>query len=67
MILVCGASGLVGKELCKTLDCKQINYIGTYNKNKINKSNMYKIDFLNPNTIECFLIAHKITCCIFVL
>ena len=65
MILVCGASGLVGKELCKTLDCKQINYIGTYNKNKINKSNMYKIDFLNPNTIECFLIAHKITCCIF--
>ena len=34
MILVCGASGLVGKEMCNLLDEKNVNYIGTYNTNK---------------------------------
>jgi dTDP-4-dehydrorhamnose reductase len=65
MILICGASGLVGKEMCNFLDKKDINYIGTYNKNKINKSNMYQIDFANPKLLEDFLLFHKITCCIF--
>jgi dTDP-4-dehydrorhamnose reductase len=65
MILICGASGLVGKEMCNFLDKKDINYIGTYNKNKINKSNMYQIDFANPKLVEDFLLFHKITCCIF--
>jgi len=65
MILICGASGLVGKEMCNFLDKKDINYIGTYNKNKINKSNMYQIDFSKPNLLEDFLLFHKIKCCIF--
>ena len=65
MILICGASGLVGKEMCKLLDSKQINYIGTYNKNRIEKQNMYQVDFSNPKIVEDFLVLHKINCCIF--
>lgn len=65
MILICGASGLVGKELCNFLDNKNVSYIGTYNKNKINKPNMFQLDFSNPKTLEDFLLFHKITCCIF--
>ena len=65
MILICGSSGLVGKEMCKLLDEKQIEYIGTYNKNRIEKPNMYKIDFSDPKIVEEFLLLHKITCCIF--
>jgi dTDP-4-dehydrorhamnose reductase len=65
MILLCGASGLLGRELCKYFDNNNIEYIGTYNKNKINKPNMFKIDFSNVTELETFLIEHKITICIF--
>jgi dTDP-4-dehydrorhamnose reductase len=65
MILICGASGLVGKEMCNYLDSKQVNYIGTYNKNKIDKTNMFQIDFSNHDLLEKFILFHKITCCIF--
>ena len=65
MILICGASGLVGKEMCRLLDSKKIEYIGTYNKNRIEKQNMYQVDFSNPKIVEEFLVLHKITCCIF--
>lgn len=66
-ILICGASGLVGKELCKLLEKKKIIYYGTYNSNKIDKKNMFKIDFLNLNTIEKFLKSKEITCCVFLI
>ena len=65
MILICGASGLVGKEMCNYLDLKQVDYIGTYNKNKIDKTNMFQIDFSNHDLLEKFILFHKITCCIF--
>ena len=65
MILICGASGLVGKEMCRLLDTKNIEYIGTYNKNRIEKPNMYQIDFSNPKIVEDFLVLHKISHCIF--
>ena len=65
MILICGASGLVGKEMCRFLDNANIEYIGTYNKNKINKPNMFQVDFNNPTLLEEFLILHNINCCIF--
>ena len=65
MILVCGASGLVGKELCNLLDEKNIDYIGTYNNNKIDKPNYFKIDFSNPDNLETFLKEKNITCCVF--
>lgn len=41
MILICGASGLVGKELSQYFDKNNIEYLGTYNKNKIDKKNMF--------------------------
>ena len=65
MILVCGASGLLGKELCQYFDENNIEYIGTYNKNKSNKPNMFQIDFSNIIELEFFLIEHKIQSCIF--
>jgi len=65
MLLICGASGLVGKEMCNFLEQQNINYIGTYNKNKINRDNMFQIDFFNSILLEEFFIYHKITCCIF--
>jgi dTDP-4-dehydrorhamnose reductase/beta-phosphoglucomutase-like phosphatase (HAD superfamily) len=65
MILICGASGLVGKEMCRLLDTMNIPYIGTYNKNRMDKPNMFQVDFSNPTSLEEFLILHKITTCIF--
>ncbi len=65
MILICGASGLVGKEMCQLLDQKNINYIGTYNTNKISKNNMFKLDFNNATEIEEFMLKHEIKICIF--
>jgi dTDP-4-dehydrorhamnose reductase/beta-phosphoglucomutase-like phosphatase (HAD superfamily) len=43
-ILVCGASGILGKEICNKLELEKIDYIGTYNKNKINKYNYYHFE-----------------------
>jgi dTDP-4-dehydrorhamnose reductase len=65
MILICGASGLLGKELCKLLDDKDIKYVGTYNTNKINDPRMYKINFSDSLFLENFLVNHEIKCCIF--
>lgn len=65
MILICGASGLVGKEMCNFLDNKNIIYIGTYNQNEIKKPNMFQIDFSNKDILEKFLLINKITCCVF--
>ena len=41
-ILVCGSSGLLGRDLCKLLDIENINYVGTYNNNYI--ANAIKIN-----------------------
>ena len=65
MILICGISGLVGYELSNYLDTQNIQYIGTYKTNKINKQYIYKLDYSNPLEIETFLIHHKITSCVF--
>jgi len=65
MILICGASGLVGKELSQYFDKNNIEYIGSYNKNKIDKKNMFYIDFSNPCMVEEFLISKNITSCVF--
>jgi dTDP-4-dehydrorhamnose reductase len=65
MILICGASGLLGKEICSALEQKEIPYIGTYNNTITAKNNMYKIDFSNLNAVEDFLVSKNITSCIF--
>jgi len=64
MLLVCGASGLVGTEICRFFDENGIRYIGTYNNNEIYKPNMFKISYTNPIEFERFLLEHSITCCI---
>jgi dTDP-4-dehydrorhamnose reductase len=65
MLLICGASGLVGKELCSYLDEKGVSYVGTYNKNLLPGKNMFRVDFSNPTELKEFLVLHDITCCIF--
>lgn len=65
MILICGASGILGREMCKFLDSVGEKYIGTYNKNKIDGSNMFHINFSDPLEVEEFILFHKINCCIF--
>jgi dTDP-4-dehydrorhamnose reductase/beta-phosphoglucomutase-like phosphatase (HAD superfamily) len=51
-ILVCGASGILGKEICKKLELEKINFIGTYNKNKINKLNYYNFEEIDDLIIK---------------
>lgn len=40
-IIVCGATGILGIELCKLFESKDIDYVGFYNKNKVEKKNYY--------------------------
>lgn len=61
-VLVCGSSGLLGRDLCKLLDKKNINYIGTYNNNYVDKA--IKINFNDITDIENKLIQIKPTICI---
>ena len=66
-ILICGASGLVGRELCQLLLEKNIDYIGTYNSNKIEKENMIQIDFLSIDVIEKTMQKYNVTTCVFLI
>lgn len=66
-VLVCGASGLVGKELCSILTSQNIDFIGTYNLNKIVAENMININFLNISEIENTINKWNITICIFLI
>ena len=50
-ILICGASGLVGRVLFKQFINNGIECIGTYNNNKTNKDYI-KIDFLKDNIFK---------------
>ena len=65
MILICGASGILGKELCLYFDKNNIEYYGTYNSRKINRSNMFKIDFSNIEELKAFLLEKNISYVIF--
>jgi|688.fasta_scaffold11351_11 dTDP-4-dehydrorhamnose reductase len=65
MILICGASGLVGKEMCKLLDSMQISYIGTYNNSLSSKPNMFRVNFSDASELEEFMKLHKISTCVF--
>jgi len=66
-ILICGASGLVGRELCSYFDDNCINYIGTYNHNIINKPNFIKINFSSIQDIEAAILKFKINYCVFLV
>jgi len=57
-VLVCGASGLLGRTLCNSLKQNNINYIGTYNKNK--NEDFVKLDFFNRTEIYNFIVKNNI-------
>ena len=57
-LLVCGASGMLGRDLCKNLEKKSINYIGTYNQNKC--YNFVKLNFLDLDEITNFITKNNI-------
>ncbi len=62
MLLVCGASGLLGKDLCNLLKKNNVDFIGTYNNNYIN--DYININFLNKNILYDTLSKYNITICI---
>lgn len=43
-ILVCGASGLLGREICNKLKNENIKFIGTYNNNHTKEENYYNFN-----------------------
>lgn len=60
-ILVCGASGLVGRDLCDLFDREEIQYYGTYNNDNslCERENMYKVDFTNNDDVVSFFNENK--------
>jgi dTDP-4-dehydrorhamnose reductase/beta-phosphoglucomutase-like phosphatase (HAD superfamily) len=62
VVFICGASGILGKELSSLLKNNRIEYIGSYNKNYI--ENCVKIDFCNVNDIENEFSKLKIDVCV---
>ena len=72
-ILVCGASGLVGRDLCELLDRENIRYDGTYNtcsdRAFCDRDNMFRVDFTNPGDVADFFTEHsqKWLVCVFLV
>jgi len=62
-ILICGASGLVGRDLCALLDRENIPYDGTYHtctdREFCERDNMWRVDFTNPSDVSEFFNEHK--------
>lgn len=61
-ILVCGASGLVGRELCDLFERENIRYDGTYHtcsdRAFCDRDNMFRVDFTNPGDVADFFTGH---------
>jgi len=62
VVLVCGASGLLGKDLANLLNEKKISFIGTYNKNFI--ENYIKVNFFDLLSLEKIIQQYNISICI---
>lgn len=62
-ILICGASGLVGRDLCDLFDRENIKYYGTYNHCLdtafCERENMFKVDFTKPTEVNDFFSENK--------
>jgi dTDP-4-dehydrorhamnose reductase len=61
-IIVCGSSGLLGRELMKQFNDNNIDCIGTYNNNYV--PNSIKINFNDINDIKTNFIKNNLTICI---
>ena len=72
-ILVCGASGLVGRDLCELLERENISYDGTYyactDTTFCERDNMFRVDFTNPGDVANFFTehSHKWLVCVFLV
>lgn len=62
VVFICGASGILGKELSILLKNKKVEYIGSYNKNYID--NCVKLNFCNMNEIENEFTNLKVDVCV---
>jgi dTDP-4-dehydrorhamnose reductase len=62
VLFICGASGILGKELSILLKNKKVEYIGSYNKNYID--NCVKLNFCNMNEIENEFTNLKVDVCV---
>ena len=62
-ILICGASGLVGRDLCELFDRENIRYDGTYHTCKdsafCERENMFRVDFTNTYEVSDFFTENK--------
>lgn len=61
-VLICGASGLVGRDLAKYLSEQNIEWVGTYFSRPC--KNSIQLDFMNSNTLKNELIKIKPTHCV---
>ena len=57
-VLVCGASGMLGRTLCKSLKQSNISFIGTYNSNKCD--GLIKMNFFDTEEIKSKIINGRI-------
>ena len=62
VVLICGGSGILGRELSLLLFKKNIKHYSTYNNNFI--ENGLKINFLNIENIEKIIDDYQINICI---
>lgn len=61
-VLVCGASGLLGRRIVEHLRRANIDFTGTYNSNPVKDG--IQIDFMDLKSIENAMSQHSITTCI---
>ena len=62
-ILICGASSIIGRDLCELLDRENTRYDGTYHKcndtSFCNRENMFRVDFTKPDEVRGFFLENK--------
>jgi dTDP-4-dehydrorhamnose reductase len=51
-ILITGGSGIIGSKLVQSFDKKEIEMMFTFNKNKFNHKNSFKLDITKKNQVE---------------
>ena len=72
-ILICGSSGLVGRDLCHLFDQENIRYDGTYHtcrdREYCDRDNMFRVDFTNPDEVSEFFAEnkHRWLVCVFLI
>ena len=61
-VLVCGSSGLVGRDICSLLENRKIEYIGIHNSRAV--KNSFKVNLLNENQLRELFHKEKPTVCV---